>query len=144
MTSGSGHSNAPVPRLYVNLALRAGAAADADGIDASETYGTRSPHLTNEGIPRPRARPRGQLRRRIRRAAYSAFAATRKAADSHPSANRAAHRTCGTVTVSDHFASWEAQGWTLGTLVSVHINVEVGGGMGTIDFPVANVTTTSK
>ena len=59
-------------------------------------------------------------------------------------ATRAAHRTCGTVTVSDHFASWEAQGWTLGTLVSVHINVEVGGGMGTIDFPVANVTTTSK
>ena len=59
-------------------------------------------------------------------------------------ATRAAHRTCGTVTVSDHFASWEAQGWMLGTLVSVHINVEVGGGMGTIDFPVANVTTTSK
>jgi hypothetical protein len=59
-------------------------------------------------------------------------------------ATRAAHRTCGTVTVSDHFASWAAQGWTLGALVSVHINVEVGGGMGTIDFPVANVTTSSK
>jgi hypothetical protein len=59
-------------------------------------------------------------------------------------ATRATHRTCGTVTVSDHFASWAAQGWTLGSLVSVHINVEVGGGMGTIDFPVANVTTTSQ
>jgi len=53
-------------------------------------------------------------------------------------------RQCGTVTVSDHFAAWEKQGWALGTLTSVHINVEVGGGTGTIDFPVANVTTTSK
>jgi hypothetical protein len=35
----------------------------------------------------------------------------------------------------DRFASWAAQGWTLGTLTSVHINV---------DLPVANVTTTSK
>lgn len=53
-------------------------------------------------------------------------------------------RTCGTVTVSDHFKAWEAQGWKLGMLTSVHINVEVGGGVGSIDFPVAEVTTTSK
>lgn len=53
-------------------------------------------------------------------------------------------RQCGTVTVSDHFAAWEQQGWTLGKLTMVHINVEVGGGTGSIDFPVANVTTTSK
>jgi hypothetical protein len=53
-------------------------------------------------------------------------------------------RTCGTVTVSDHFAAWAKQGWSLGTLSSVHINVEVGGGSGSIQFPVANVTTTSK
>ena len=53
-------------------------------------------------------------------------------------------RQCGTVTVSDHFAAWAAQGWTLGTLVSVHINIEVGGGQGSIQFPVANVTTTSN
>ena len=52
-------------------------------------------------------------------------------------------RQCGTVTVSDHFAAWEAQGWTLGNLTSVHINVEVGGGVGSIDFPVANVTTSN-
>ena len=57
---------------------------------------------------------------------------------------RSSARTCGTITVSDHFAAWTKQGWSLGTLSSVHINVEVGGGMGTIDFPVANVTTTSK
>jgi hypothetical protein len=51
---------------------------------------------------------------------------------------------CGTVTVSDHFAAWAKQGWSLGNLASVHINVEVGGGVGSIQFPVANVTTTSK
>jgi hypothetical protein len=53
-------------------------------------------------------------------------------------------RQCGTVTVSDHFAAWEKQGWKLGTLSSVHINVEVGGGQGSIQFPVANVTTASN
>jgi endo-1,4-beta-xylanase len=53
-------------------------------------------------------------------------------------------RQCGTVTVSDHFKAWEAQGWTLGSLMSVHINVEVGGGTGSIEFPVAEVTTTSQ
>lgn len=53
-------------------------------------------------------------------------------------------RTCGTVTVSDHFKEWEKQGWKLGALTSVHINVEVGGGTGKIDFPLANVTTTNK
>jgi hypothetical protein len=29
-------------------------------------------------------------------------------------------------------------------LMSVHINVEVGGGTGSIEFPVAEVTTTSQ
>jgi hypothetical protein len=56
---------------------------------------------------------------------------------------RKAARQCGTVTVSDHFKAWAAQGWSLGNLSSVHINVEVGGGTGSIQFPVANVTTTS-
>jgi hypothetical protein len=53
-------------------------------------------------------------------------------------------RQCGTVSVSEHFKAWEAQGWTLGSLKSVHINVEVGGGTGSIEFPVAEVTTTSQ
>ena len=53
-------------------------------------------------------------------------------------------RQCGTVTVSDHFAAWEKQGWSLGTLSMVHINIEVGGGTGSIQFPVANVTTTAN
>jgi hypothetical protein len=49
-------------------------------------------------------------------------------------------RNCGTITVSDHFAAWKNQGWSLGKLTSVHINVEVGGGNGSIQFPIANVT----
>ncbi len=56
---------------------------------------------------------------------------------------REAPRQCGIITVSDHFEAWTAQGWTLGNLTSVHINVEVGGGVGSIDFPVANVTTSN-
>ena len=48
--------------------------------------------------------------------------------------------TVGTFEVPN----WAKQGWNLGTISSVHINVEVGGGSGTIQFPVANVTTTSK
>ena len=43
--------------------------------------------------------------------------------------------------VSDHFAAWAKQGWSLGNLTSVHINVEVGGGSGRVKFPTANVTT---
>jgi endo-1,4-beta-xylanase len=50
-------------------------------------------------------------------------------------------RQCGTITVSDHFAAWAKQGWGLGNLTSVHINVEVGGGSGSVQFPTANVTT---
>jgi hypothetical protein len=57
---------------------------------------------------------------------------------------RASAHQCGTVTVSDHFKAWAAQGWNLGSLASVHINVEVGGGSGSIQFPVANVTTSSN
>jgi endo-1,4-beta-xylanase len=57
---------------------------------------------------------------------------------------RSAARQCGTITVSDHFAAWANQGWSLGNLTSVHINVEVGGGTGSIEFPTADVTTTSN
>jgi hypothetical protein len=53
-------------------------------------------------------------------------------------------RKCGVITVSDHFAAWEAQGWKLGGVTSIHVNAEVGGGKGTIEFPVANITTTGK
>ena len=57
---------------------------------------------------------------------------------------RTTARQCGTITVSDHFAAWNGQGWSLGNLTSVHVNVEVGGGTGSIEFPMAAVTTTSN
>jgi hypothetical protein len=57
---------------------------------------------------------------------------------------RSMGRQCGTITVSDHFAAWTQQGWKLGNLTSVHINVEVGGGTGSIQFPTADVTTSSN
>jgi hypothetical protein len=56
---------------------------------------------------------------------------------------RSTARQCGTVTVSDHFDAWTKQGWTLGNLHYVHISLEVLGGTGEIDFPVANVTTSN-
>jgi endo-1,4-beta-xylanase len=57
---------------------------------------------------------------------------------------RSTARQCGTVTVSDHFKAWAAQGWNVGNLASVHINIEVAGGTGSIQFPLADVATTSK
>lgn len=50
-------------------------------------------------------------------------------------------RQCGTITVSDHFAAWVAQGWSVGDVSSIHINLEAGGGTGSIEFPTAEVST---
>lgn len=55
---------------------------------------------------------------------------------------RSTGRQCGQISVTQHFDAWKAQGWSLGNLTSVLVNVEVGGGTGSIDFPTASVTTT--
>jgi hypothetical protein len=49
-------------------------------------------------------------------------------------------RTCGQISISQHFAAWNAQGMTLGSVLEASILVEAGGGTGTVSFPVANVT----
>lgn len=49
-------------------------------------------------------------------------------------------RQCGTITLTQHFDAWKAAGMTLGNMLEAKILVEVGGGAGTISFPVANVT----
>lgn len=49
-------------------------------------------------------------------------------------------RQCGTITISDHFKAWDAAGMKLGNLLEAKILVETGGGSGSVDFPVANVT----
>ena len=53
---------------------------------------------------------------------------------------RQSARQCGTISVTQHFDAWKAAGMTMGTLLEVKILVEVGGGTGSIEFPVANVT----
>lgn len=50
-------------------------------------------------------------------------------------------RQCGTITISDHFAAWDAAGMKLGSMIEAKILVETGGGSGTVDFPVANMKT---
>jgi len=51
-------------------------------------------------------------------------------------------RQCGTISVTQHFDGWKDAGMTMGNLLEVKILVEVGGGSGTIDFPVAKMTST--
>jgi predicted lipoprotein with Yx(FWY)xxD motif len=49
-------------------------------------------------------------------------------------------RNCGQISISDHFNAWAAAGMTLGSVLEASILVEVGGGSGSVDFPIANVT----
>ena len=49
-------------------------------------------------------------------------------------------RQCGQISISQHFAAWAAAGMTLGKMDQAQILVEVGGGSGSISFPMANVT----
>jgi endo-1,4-beta-xylanase len=51
-------------------------------------------------------------------------------------------RTCGTISISEHFKAWAAAGMTLGKMDQAQILVEVGGGSGSVDFTTANVTAT--
>jgi endo-1,4-beta-xylanase len=50
-------------------------------------------------------------------------------------------KRCGTITVSDHFDVWAKQGWNLGSLLEVKLVVEAAAGTGSVEFPLANVTT---
>jgi hypothetical protein len=49
-------------------------------------------------------------------------------------------RTCGQISISEHFSAWAAKNMTLGVLNEAQILIEVGGGTGNVDFPVASVT----
>ena len=51
-------------------------------------------------------------------------------------------RTCGQISITEHFNAWAAAGMTLGRMDQAQIFVEAGGGTGSIEFPVANVTAT--
>ena len=51
-------------------------------------------------------------------------------------------RTCGQISITQHFDAWKAAGMTLGMMDQAQIFVEVGGGTGSIDFTTARVTAT--
>lgn len=56
---------------------------------------------------------------------------------------RTSPRSCGLISLTDHFEAWESKGMSMaGNLLEAKILAEVGGGVGYVDFPVANVTTT--
>ena len=55
---------------------------------------------------------------------------------------RTSKKSCGTITISDHFKAWSAAGLNLGSVLEASILVEAGGGSGSISFPIANVTST--
>lgn len=50
-------------------------------------------------------------------------------------------RACGVISLSEHFLAWESLGMTMsGELLEAKILVEVGGGVGNVQLPIANVT----
>jgi hypothetical protein len=49
-------------------------------------------------------------------------------------------RTCGHVSISEHFKSWASMGMTLGKMEEAKILVEAGGGSGSINFTTAYVS----
>jgi endo-1,4-beta-xylanase len=55
---------------------------------------------------------------------------------------RTTARACGQISLTEHFSAWAGLGMPLGNLLEAKILVEVGGGSGTVELPVARVTTT--
>jgi hypothetical protein len=54
---------------------------------------------------------------------------------------RTTARACGVISLSEHFRAWESLGMDMsGGLLEAKILVEVGGGVGSVQLPIANVT----
>lgn len=49
-------------------------------------------------------------------------------------------RSCGHISVTEHFKAWAAQGLTLGQMYEAKVLLEAGGGNGSIDFHSASIT----
>jgi len=50
-------------------------------------------------------------------------------------------RSCGVISLTEHFNAWQSLGMDMsGELLEAKILAEVGGGVGSVEFPVANVT----
>ncbi len=52
---------------------------------------------------------------------------------------RQSGRSCGVITITDHFAAWKDAGMGMDNILEAKILVESGGGQGSIEFPIANV-----
>lgn len=55
---------------------------------------------------------------------------------------RTTARNCGQISLTEHFEAWERLGLPMGNLLEAKILVEVGGGTGRVDLPIANVMVT--
>jgi endo-1,4-beta-xylanase len=53
---------------------------------------------------------------------------------------RTSKRTCGTISITDHWNAWTKANQQLGSMLEASILIEAGGGSGSISFPTANVT----
>jgi hypothetical protein len=50
-------------------------------------------------------------------------------------------RACGVISLTEHFNAWQSLGMDMtGALLEAKVLVEVGGGVGNVQLPVANVT----
>lgn len=53
---------------------------------------------------------------------------------------RKTQRTCGHISITEHFKKWASLGMNLGKMYEAKILIEAGGGVGSIDFPAATMT----
>ena len=53
---------------------------------------------------------------------------------------RTSKRSCGTISITDHWNAWAKANQQLGAMLEASILIEAGGGSGSISFPTANVT----
>ncbi len=55
---------------------------------------------------------------------------------------RTTPRDCGQISISEHFKAWAKNNMVLGKMDQAQVLVEVGGGMGSVEFSTASVTVT--
>ena len=121
-----GWSNNPLVEYYI--------------VDNSFQNGVTTPYGTTQ---------KGQFT--VDGATYKVYTGTKQNQPSiHGNANfqqffsvRQTPRTCGHISISEHFKAWAGMGMQLGKMYEARILVEAGGGSGSINFTTAFVSTTA-